>query len=68
MRYLIMDPLLPSEGFTLQFGDTQFFLLVLATMFIAAAGYIINDYFDTQTDMINKPSPPAARAALARAP
>ena len=34
----------------------QFFLLVLSTVFIAGAGYIINDYFDTRTDMINKPA------------
>jgi 4-hydroxybenzoate polyprenyltransferase len=56
MRYLIMDPLLPSSEFSLQFGDIQFFLLVLSTVFIAAAGYIINDYFDTQADLINKPA------------
>ena len=56
MRYLLMEPLLPSDTFTLQFGDIQFFFLVLSTIFIAAAGYIINDYFDTQADMINKPA------------
>jgi len=56
MRYLLMEPLLPSDSFSLQFGDLQFFLLSLATIFIAAAGYIINDYFDTQTDLINKPA------------
>ncbi len=56
MRYLLMEPLLPSGTFTLQFGKVQFFLLVLSTILIAAAGYIINDYFDTQTDMINKPA------------
>jgi 4-hydroxybenzoate polyprenyltransferase len=56
MRYLIMEPLLPSKTFELQFGDLQFFLLVLSTVFIAGAGYIINDYFDTRTDMINKPA------------
>ena len=55
MRYLIMDPLLPSSTFELQFGDFQFALLVFSTMLIAAAGYIINDYFDTQADLINKP-------------
>jgi len=56
MRYLLMEPLLPSDTFSLQFGDLQFFLLVLSTIFIAAAGYIINDYFDTRADLINKPS------------
>ena len=56
MRYLIMEPLLPTSNFELQFGDLQFFLLVLSTIFIAAAGYIINDYFDTRADLINKPA------------
>src|SRR6056297_3159117 len=55
MRYLIMEPLLPSVGFSLQFDNLHFMLLVIATMCIAAAGYIINDYFDTRTDRINKP-------------
>jgi 4-hydroxybenzoate polyprenyltransferase len=32
-----------------------FFLLIMASVFIAAAGYIINDYFDIQIDAINKP-------------
>lgn len=32
-----------------------FFLLILASVLIAAAGYIINDYFDMQIDVINKP-------------
>lgn len=30
-------------------------LLVLASVFIAAAGYIINDYFDLNIDQVNKP-------------
>lgn len=30
-------------------------LLVLASAFIAAAGYIINDYFDVNIDRVNKP-------------
>ncbi len=33
-----------------------YFLLVIASVFIAAAGYIINDYFDIQIDAINKPN------------
>ncbi|MBL6662765.1 MAG: geranylgeranylglycerol-phosphate geranylgeranyltransferase [Flavobacteriales bacterium] len=34
-------------------SDLQFFYLVLSTIFIAAAGYIINDYFDTRVDRLN---------------
>ncbi|MET0634910.1 MAG: geranylgeranylglycerol-phosphate geranylgeranyltransferase [Chitinophagaceae bacterium] len=37
-------------------NDTRnFILLVLGSMFIAAAGYIINDYFDINIDEVNKP-------------
>lgn len=33
----------------------QFVLLVFASLFIAAAGYVINDYFDINIDEVNKP-------------
>jgi 4-hydroxybenzoate polyprenyltransferase len=33
----------------------QFLLIVIASVFIAAAGYIINDYFDLNIDQVNKP-------------
>lgn len=33
----------------------HFGLLVLASVFIAAAGYVINDYFDINIDEVNKP-------------
>jgi len=33
----------------------RFLLLGLSTVFIAAAGYIINDYFDVKIDVINRP-------------
>ena len=35
--------------------DIRFFLLVTATGLIAAAGYIINDYYDIKIDLVNKP-------------
>ena len=66
MRYLLMEPLLPSDTFELQFGDFQFALLVFSTILIAAAGYIINDYFDTRPDLINKPSRVTVGVAISR--
>lgn len=33
----------------------HFILLILSTVFIAAGGNVINDYFDTRIDRINKP-------------
>jgi len=35
--------------------DFRLFLLSASTMMIAAAGYIINDYYDVKIDLINKP-------------
>jgi 4-hydroxybenzoate polyprenyltransferase len=35
---------------------TSFVLIVFASLFIAAAGYIINDYFDINIDEVNKPN------------
>lgn len=37
-------------------GDLRSFILILfASLFIAAAGYVINDYFDINIDEVNKP-------------
>lgn len=38
-----------------QLSDFQFLCLVLATILLTAAGYVINDYFDTKTDLLNRP-------------
>ncbi len=37
------------------FFSPKLFLLSLASVLIAAAGYIINDYYDVKIDLINKP-------------
>jgi 4-hydroxybenzoate polyprenyltransferase len=36
-------------------SPVDFWILVFASVLIAAAGYIINDYFDLNIDKINKP-------------
>ena len=35
--------------------DYRLYLLVLATVLITAAGYMINDYYDVKIDLINRP-------------
>ena len=55
MRYCIIAPFLKINNFNLQLSDFHFFLLVFSTILIAASGYVINDYFDTGTDMLNRP-------------
>lgn len=44
-----------NNGHKSFFGPSSFLLLVIASVMIAAAGYIINDYFDLNIDKINKP-------------
>jgi 4-hydroxybenzoate polyprenyltransferase len=40
----------------IRLSEILFYLLVLASVCIAAAGYIINDYFDVNIDQVNKSS------------
>lgn len=66
MRYFVIAPIISKVGvillkgsgeevpMILQFPWYDFMLLVVATVFITAGGYVINDYFDIKTDLINK--------------
>lgn len=66
MRYAVISPMLGRITVTLLDGTGAhvpmtlqcplhiFILLVAATLFITAAGYVINDYFDIKTDLINR--------------
>jgi len=55
MRYFVLRPVVEVNEFELQLSSFHFFLLVLSTVLIAAAGNVINDYFDQRTDRVNRP-------------
>jgi len=55
MRWSIIKPILEAYNLQLQFSELHFFFLVMATVLLTAAGYVINDYFDAKTDMVNRP-------------
>ncbi|MDQ3112470.1 MAG: geranylgeranylglycerol-phosphate geranylgeranyltransferase [Bacteroidota bacterium] len=62
VRWCILIPLMALKRHDLDYSllDVQmtefdFFLLVLSTVMIGAAGYIINDYFDVRIDGVNRP-------------
>ncbi len=55
VRYAILYPFFIINSVELRMSDLDFFLLSLSTVMIAAAGYIINDYFDTKVDRVNRP-------------
>ncbi|MBI2282145.1 MAG: geranylgeranylglycerol-phosphate geranylgeranyltransferase [Bacteroidetes bacterium] len=45
---------------------SRFILLMLASVLIAAAGYIINDYFDLNIDQVNKPDKVVVNTIISR--
>jgi 4-hydroxybenzoate polyprenyltransferase len=52
---LIKYALFASFGVSVTLSLFEFNLLVLATICIAAAGNVINDVYDVETDLVNKP-------------
>lgn len=56
IRFAVVGSFLGISGFELLMSELDFFLLSLSTVMIAAAGYIINDYFDTKVDRVNRPT------------
>ncbi len=66
MRYAVIEPVISKINvemitmtgvlvpLSLKFPWYNFLILVVATLFITAGGYVINDYFDIKTDLINK--------------
>ena len=55
IRYTLVVPLLTISQKYILVTNVDFILIVLSTVSIAAAGYIINDIEDRRTDSINKP-------------
>lgn len=55
MQLIFRYGFLKLQNVPLALNDWQYALLVLATVCIAAGGYLINDIFDQQTDRENKP-------------
>ena len=55
IKFVLIEPLLGYKEIASQLSTSIFSLVVLATLLISAAGYVINDYFDLEIDKINKP-------------
>ncbi|WP_276133677.1 geranylgeranylglycerol-phosphate geranylgeranyltransferase [Polluticoccus soli] len=52
---LVILPMQQHANSNLLLSAGNFFMLAVSTVLIAAAGYIINDYFDIKIDAINRP-------------
>lgn len=55
MEKWVALPLLQLAQFSEQMPWWVLTLIILATVFVAAGGYVINDYFDVKIDRINRP-------------
>ena len=55
MEKWVTVPILDQAAFGEQLPGYILLLIMLATVFIAAGGYVINDYFDVKIDRINRP-------------
>lgn len=55
IKYALLEPFVEITGLSTTLKPVGFITLVLATLCIAAAGYIINDIYDITADQINKP-------------
>ena len=53
--FCVVRRVLKNVGIDAAINWLQFGLLTLSSILIAAAGYIINDYFDVDIDQVNKP-------------
>ena len=56
VNYCLMSSLHASEIVGVVPSSPAFVLLVISLVFIVSGGYVINDYFDVETDKINKPN------------
>jgi len=63
-RYFFILSSFKYAGYQSELPEKGFYLLLLASLLIAAGGYIVNDIFDVDTDRINKPARPMARGAF----
>jgi 4-hydroxybenzoate polyprenyltransferase len=55
LRQVVLIPILQTFGFDASMETGMLYLLIIATVFIAAGGYVLNDYFDVKIDLINRP-------------
>ncbi len=66
LRLLIILPVLDSQSVTPHLNGLHFHLLVLATVLVTWGGYLINDWYDYDIDLVNKPDKTVIGQLLSR--
>lgn len=55
LRICVLSPVFEQNNLSLQFNTFDFIIFIFMCLLTAASGYIINDYYDIESDRINKP-------------
>lgn len=55
LMYCLFLPVLEFYSELSAINNFQFVALVVSTVLVAGAGYVINDYFDVKSDQVNRP-------------
>ena len=66
MHFCVVTPVLNTYGIEPSMSLFQLALLIVSSVFIAAGGYIINDYFDIRIDEINRPDTQIVGKSISR--
>jgi len=64
--YCVVEPIYAAAGKVPVVYGSTFWWLCLSSVLVAAAGYIINDYFDLDIDLVNKPDKLIVEKIIAR--
>ncbi|MBQ7631975.1 MAG: geranylgeranylglycerol-phosphate geranylgeranyltransferase [Paludibacteraceae bacterium] len=67
MEKWVAVPVLDAVAFGEQLPWYMLVLLIVATVLIAAGGYVINDYFDVKIDRINRPDELVVTRSISKA-
>ncbi len=62
----VLLPILQTFGFENSLDNNLLFLLIIGSIFIAAGGYVLNDYFDIKIDAINHPDKQLVGSVISR--
>lgn len=55
LRWVVLYPFFSKTNIPFSLTESEFFVMVLATMLVTLSGYVINDYYDVEIDRVNKP-------------
>ena len=66
MQKAVLLPILQTFGFENSLDNNLLLLLMVGSVFIAAGGYVLNDYFDIKIDTINHPDKQLVGTVISR--